>query len=368
MDQSEIALRRLSSQKLVCTNLNSPRQVVSLMGAMQAQDYPMAKWAIGLRLPTSTDAAVEAALTNGDILRTHLLRPTWHFVTPDDISWLIDLTAPQIKAGERSRDRDLELTEEVYARSNAVIERALGGGNHLPREPLIALLNQAGIATDENRASHLFMRAELEKIICSGATKGKKTTYALLSERVPNTRRLAHDEALAELARRYFTSRPPATYQDFLWWSGLPARDAIQALESVKSNLISETIDGATYWLSPQANLEHEEAAKSVLLVPVYDELLISYAHRIASVPPHLEQHMKEISNRGIFRPIIVVQGQVVGNWKRTVDKETLMVDLQPFSDLDPALLQQLASEAERYAGFCDKKVEIHFRSPSESL
>ncbi len=363
MDQPEIALHRLSSQKLACTDLSTAPAVVSWMGAMQAQDYPMAKWAIGLRLPASTDQSIETALTNGDILRTHLLRPTWHFVTPADIGWLIDLTASQIKAGQRSRDHDLELTEETYAKSNRIIERALSGGDHLPRESLIALLNQAGIATDQNRASHLFMRAELEKLICSGVTRGNKTTYALLSERVQNPRSLARDEALLELARRYFASRSPATYQDFLWWSGLPAKDATQALESVKPDLYSETVDGATYWLSPEIHFEKVEAVNSVLLVPVYDELLISYANRTAVISSGLEQHLKEISDRGVFRPIIVINGRVGGIWKRIINKDSMIVDLQPFSELDPAVLRQVGSKAEHFARFFGKNVEIEYRS-----
>ena len=246
MNQSDISHIRLASQQLAGTKFATPKEILAWMGAMQAQDYPMSKWAIGARLPASTDQLIEVAITNAEIIRTHLLRPTWHFVSADDIYWLLDLSAAQNKAAQSSRDRDLELTEADYAKSNGIIEKALSTGRHLIREELIAELNKAGIATDQNRAAHLFARAELEKIICSGATRNGKTTYALLSERVPKVRQISRDEALAELARRYFTSRCPASLQDFTWWSGLPARDANRALELVKSTFTPETIDGRT--------------------------------------------------------------------------------------------------------------------------
>ncbi len=364
---NDIAVRRLSSQKLTGSGFDSPLEVISEMGAMQAQEYPMAKWAIGLRLRGATDRDVEAALSAGEILRTHLLRPTWHFVSAEDICWLLDLTAPQIRAGQRSRDRDLELTEQVYSKSNRIIEKALAEGKHLPREPLIARLNEAGIATDQNRASHLFMRAELEKIICSGVSQGKKTTYALLSERVHHSRQPNREEALAELARRYFNSRSPARVQDFIWWSGLPARDAYQALESVKSGFFFETINGSTYWLSSK---DSKSAAKpnSALLLPTYDEFIISYADRRASIHPALEQHMKEISNRGIFWPTILVNGQVVGVWKRTINEDTLLIDAEPFAESEPISPQKLSTAAQRFALFWDKKLELHIHSDPENL
>ena len=217
MNQSDIALRRLASQHLAGTKFTTPKEIVARMAAMQAQDYPMAKWAIGIRLPGSDDALIESTLDQAHILRTHVLRPTWHFVAAEDIYWLLELSTPRIKAGQKGRDRQLELTEPLYTRSNAIIERALSKGQHLRREELIDDLNQAGIRTDQNRASHLLMRAELDKIICSGASRDGKLTYALLPERAPQTKRFNREETLAELASRYFTSRSPARLKDCAW-------------------------------------------------------------------------------------------------------------------------------------------------------
>ncbi len=358
MNKTDITHIRLASQQLTGSNVNSPKEIVSWMGAMQAQDYPMAKWAVGVRLVDATDQSLETAIANAEIIRTHLLRPTWHFVNAEDIYWILDLCAARLKASQSARDKQLELTEAIYTKSNRIIEKALSHGRQLIREELITELNRAGIATDENRASHLFSRAEIEKIICSGATRNGKTTYALLAERVPNGKQLSRDEAVATLARRYFASRSPARLQDFSWWSGLPARDANRGLEQVKSEFITEVIDGSTYWLSPDFTVPQSKQP-SVYLLPTYDEFIISYTDRSASIPSNLEQHMKKISDRGVFRPIIVVNGQVVGIWKRTIQKDSLLIEIQLLKPSDAPTMDLIVQAAHRFWQFSGKKAEI---------
>ncbi len=358
MNPREINLQRLHNQQLVQTRYTTPAGLVSYLGAMQAQDFPMAKWAVGVRLPGSTDATVEAAIARADILHLHLLRPTWHFVAAQDVYWMLDLTARYVIAGESARERQLELTREVFSLSHATIERALAGGQPRTRDELTTGLQQAGLRTDENRLSHLLMRAELEQIICSGPTRGGKITYALLSERVPIPRRLSREAALAELARRYFTSRCPATQQDFSWWSGLPAGEVKLALELVKQDFSAEVINGVTYWLPPDMDRVSATRVNAILL-PTYDELLISYTNRSATFPSGIEQHMKEISNRGIFWPILLVDGLVVGVWKRTLKRDSVIVEISPFRELAKAETHNLQQAAERYAGFVGKKLTL---------
>jgi hypothetical protein len=358
MNPADVTSIRLESQHVAGKVFTTPQALLSWMCAMQAQDFPMAKWAIGIRLPGSTDAQVEAAIEKGAILRTHLLRPTWHFVSPQDIYWLLDLTAPQIIASQRARDRQLELAGEVYRKSNRVIEAALRSRGQLSREALIAELNRAGIATDQNRASHLLMRAELEKIVCSGATLRGKPTYALLAERVPKYKILAKEEALAQLARRYFASRCPATLQDFSWWSGLPARDARQALDLVRSEFIAEQINGVTYFL-PHGFTVSAPVLPSVCLLPTYDEIIISYADRSASIPPELGKHMKEISDRGVFWPVVLENGSVKGTWKRTIKKDTIYLELQPFAPLNDTSEELIRLAAQQFADFWGKRLEF---------
>ena len=358
MNLMDIANIRLNSQQISSTKFTSVKDIVEWMGAMQAQDYAMAKWAIGIRLPGSTDKMVETAINNGEIIRTHLLRPTWHFVSADDIYWMIDLTAPQIKASLRSRHKELELSETIFSKSNNIIATALEGGHHLTREELKTKLEKAKIATDDNRASHILLQAELDGIVCSGAiTKGKQT-YALLRERVPITKPLTKEEAPEKLARKYFRSHCPATLQDFVWWSGLPIIDAKQALEMVKVDLISETIDSQTYWfthLSPVPKAYRE----SVYLLPAYDEFLISYKNRSASF--FFENHKKTISNNGIFRPVIVVNGQIMGIWKRTIKKDKVIVETELFEQIDDTTKILIEKEAVTFGYFLGKKTEITY-------
>ncbi len=215
---------------------------------MQAQDYNMSKWAVGVRLPGSTNKTIETAIDMAEIIRTHLLRPTWHIVSAKDIYWLLELTAPRIKASLKSRHKELEISEYVIKKSKKIIEDALLGDHHLTREELVGKLENSKIKTNNNRASHIFLMAELDGLICSGKIKGKKQTYALLEERVSRKKNFNREESLAELSKGYFKTRGPATLQDFAWWSGLTLTDAGKAFETVKEDFISEMINSRTFW------------------------------------------------------------------------------------------------------------------------
>ncbi len=357
MNMTDIAKMRLVSQQLVETPFTTVKNLVSWMGAMQAQDYAMVKWALGVRLPGSTDQGIEAAINTGDIIRTHVLRPTWHVVSAADVRWMLALTAPRIKASLRSRHKALELSEPVVLKSHAVIEHALRDGVHLTREEMIAELENAHILTGANRASHLLLRAELDGIVCSGVTQGGKYTYALLEERVPTTHPLSKEEALATLARTYFTSHGPAMIQDFAWWSGLPVSDAKRAVDMIASDVLSETIDAHTYWWSRSLSMP---AFKQdiVSLLPAFDEFLISYKDRSASLP--FQHHTRTVSNNGIFRPVIAVNGQVIGIWKRTTKRDIVVVETALFTQPDTAIMGFLEHAALQFGQFLEKQAEIH--------
>lgn len=348
---SDISNIRLASQHITNKSYTTVKEVVGYMGAMQAQDYAMAKWAIGTRLPNSTDKMIEAAIDKGEILRTHLLRPTWHIVSADDIHWLLELTAPHIIASLKARHKELELTESVLKKIYAVFEKKLSGGNHLTREALISMFGKENISIDGNRAYHILLRAELDGILCSGSTKDKKQTYALLNERVPKTHHLTRDEALERIARKYFSSHCPATLKDFVWWSGLSVTDAKKGLEAIKQDFVSETIGSDTYWFANSVTIPSNEAV-SVHLLPAFDEFLISYTNRKASICT--ENQQKAIYSNGIFRPIIVINGQVAGTWKRTQKKEKIVVEtnfFQPPSPSDMNLIEKKAIELESFWG-----------------
>ncbi|MFN8384655.1 MAG: winged helix DNA-binding domain-containing protein [Anaerolineales bacterium] len=353
MNNIDIASLRLFSQRIAATEFASPGQLVAWMGAMQAQDFAMVKWAVGVRLHNATDTSVQSAIDQADIIRTHVLRPTWHLVSADDIYWMLDLTAPQIKRGMKTRQNELGLTESVLSKSRKVIEKMLRDGNNSTREELSVALNKAGIATDENRASHIFVAAELESLICSGALKGGKQTFSLLNERVPQIRRLGREEALESLAKRYFSSHGPATLDDFSWWSGLSAGEAKRALDMVKSELSSAIVDAKTYWFA-EANMKPKE---SVFLLPAFDEFIISYRDRSAVITS--ENHKRAVSSNGIFHPVVVVNGQVVGVWKRAFKKEKVLVELKPFAKLTNASQKLVKSALVQYGGFLGLEAQL---------
>ena len=358
MKSTDISSLRLTNQQITSTSFKTVKELVGWMSAMQAQDYNQAKWAIGVRLPHLTETQIETSFNNGEIIRTHLMRPTWHFVSSDDIYWMLELTAPQIKSAAKSRNRDLELTEVILKRSQDILVKVLEGNKSLTREELCVHLNQAGINTEEQRFPHILMEAEINRVVCSGVMQGKKQTYALLEERVPIKKKLTKEEALAMLAKKYFTSHGPATLPDFVWWSGLPVTNARKALEMIKSEFVSVTVDNETYWfsevVSPTVSLPD-----SVYLLPAFDEYLISYKNRSAAIT--IDHHKKAVSNNGIFRPVIVVNGQISGLWKRTIKKDTVLIELDHFRPHNKTERSLIAKAGELYGHFLGMHTEIRF-------
>jgi hypothetical protein len=357
MARLDIPRQRLHNQGITPATFTKPRDVVEWLAAVQAQDYAGAKWALGLRLQGATDDEVDHAFAEGAILRTHLLRPTWHFVTPADIRWLLALTAPRVHAVNASMYRKLELDNTTFKRSHAALAKALQGGRQLTREELRGVLHKAGIATDSGlRLGYILMHAELDGIVCSGARRGKQFTYALLDERAPHAKMLEREEALAELARRYFLSRGPATVQDFAKWSGLTITDARHGLEAVKAQLRQEVVDGQSYWFST-SRPSARAVSPSAYLLSVYDEYISGYQDRSAIVDPRHAARLWAMGNALSY--IIVVDGQVVGTWKRTLRKGTVMIETNIFKRLTKAEKRAVAVAADRYGAFLELPVEL---------
>jgi len=354
-----VANIRLAGQQITTTKFKTPEQLVAWMGAIQAQDYNMAKWAIGVRLPDVTDKIIQTAIDKGKIMRTHLLRPTWHFVSADDIYWMLQLSAPRIKASIKTRNKQLGLTAKIISKSNSIIEKALAGGKHLTREELMARIEKARIRTEEYRSGHLMLEAELDGIVCSGSINGLKQTYALLEERIPKPKAITLEEALAKLAQKYFESRYPATLQDFIWWSGLSAANAKLGLEMIKSKFISETIGSQTFWM-PFSFEKPNSRNESAHLLPAYDEFTISYKDRSASLS--LKDQKRLNTFNGIFKPIIVINGNVAGMWKRTIKNDKVIIETKFFNKAfaGKKLQKELLKDAALKLGnFLDKTPSI---------
>lgn len=349
IDASEIPKMRLYNSGLSHSQFKDPADAVSHLGAVQAQDFTAAKWALGLRIKNSTDEYIEKAFNEGKILRTHVMRPTWHFVVPKDIRWMLELTAPRVKAALAHYNRKLELDDALFARSNSAIVGALQNHTYLTRQELKTVLANTGIGTDVQRLAHIIMWAELEGLVCSGPRRGKQFTYALLEERVAKTKKLSREQALAKLALNYFTGHGPAQLKDFSWWSGLTIKDAKDSLDLIESKLEKTTLDGKTYWFPAHIEVATLKSTCAFLL-SIYDEYTIAYKDR--SDISEAQDIEKMISMGNALTSVIILNGNVEGTWSKTLRKSTVEIRLNPFRQLNEYEQEALESEAARYGKF----------------
>ncbi|TXT41688.1 MAG: hypothetical protein FD135_15 [Comamonadaceae bacterium] len=347
---------RLHHQHIAQPRLTRPEQVVAWLGGLQGQDYPGAKWSIALRLPQATEADVGQAFDTGKIVRTWPMRGTLHVVAASDLRWMLMLTSPRNLAGSASRRRALELDDTTLARCREVFSQALQGGKQLSREGMYAALAQANISTSGQRGYHILWSCALHGLICLAATNDKEQNFALVDEWIAPTPAKSRDEALAELAARYFFSRSPATLQDFIWWSGLSAAEARSGLAAIQPRLVSETVGSRTYWLP--ADSHTPKGAPSTFALPGFDEYLLGYKDRSAVLDAtHAEQVCP--GGNGVFAATLVIDGRVVGTWKRVVKKTGIAITTTPFTHLSPVDAQRFADAVQRYGAFHKLPVRV---------
>ena len=347
-NEAAVVAERLRNHKLSSPDLKQPADVVRWFGAVQAQEFHAAKWALALRMPHTTNTAVEDAFNRGEILRTHLLRPTWHFVTPEDIRWLLQLTGPRVNVRCSSAYRQYELDEPVLKRSNRALTNALKGGKQLTRVELRAALNRAGIPADDGvRLAHILLRAELDGVVCSGPRRGNQFTYALLEERVPSQSQLTGDEALAELTRRYFASHGPATLADFVWWSGLTTNDARRGIALLDRDVERLEIGENVYWSSSFAPKRSRDT--DAHLLPAYDEYNVAYKNRQLVFD---RDSVSQITNSDALGPTIIIDGRITGTWKGFVNQQSVTISVKSPRSLRKQEEHAITRAAERYASF----------------
>jgi hypothetical protein len=364
MKTGDIPRHRLHNQRLTGTPLKEPAEVVRMQGAVQAQDYAGAKWAVALRLRQAVDEDLDRAFNQGSILRTHLLRPTWHFVTPEDIRWMLELTAPRVHALNAGMYRQAGLDKDILKKSKVVIRKALQDEEPLTRKEIAGALEKSGIRTaGDFRLTYIVMHAELEGLICSGGRRGRQFTYALLDERAPLGASLAPKNALAELTRRYFASHGPATPQDFTVWSGLTLADARAGLEANASDLEHARIDGREYWF-PRVK-PPSVPSPTVHLLPNYDEYFIGFKDRSTiSGRTQVLTVDTAASESVLFSHVIFVDGKVAGGWRRTVNRKTVMLEFTPLIPLTKAGISAIEKEGERFGRFLGLQAEPVWRKP----
>jgi len=356
-----IVARRLISQQIARPVFATPRDLVAWLVAVQAQDYAAVKWAAGLRLAgAATDASVERAIDEGAVLRTHALRGTWQLVAPADVRWMLELVASRLIAGYATRYRQLGLDAATFRRSNAVLRKALHGGAQLTRAELASALAGASISSAGQRLAHLLQRAELDTLICGGARRGKQFTYTLLENRAPDAYpRLEREEAFTELARRYFLSRGPATFDDFKWWSGLAPADARAGLETVKSSLASSIVDGRTYWHGKDAVAQ--TPSRAAFLLPAFDEYLIAYRDRDAVLDPKYVKRLN--AGGGMLGTCVVLDGRVIGTWRRTLARTSVAIEIEVFEAPTQRAHRAITAAARRYGVFLGLEASVSLRT-----
>ncbi|MBV9878348.1 MAG: AlkZ family DNA glycosylase [Verrucomicrobia bacterium] len=352
MTEANIARFRLVSQQIAASRCKDPAQVVSSLAAMQAQDYLGTLWAIGLRSVDATEKDVERAIADRTIVRTWPLRSTLHFIAAADVHWLLELTAPRILSTASLRFERYGLDTAVLARIRKLLVKILQGSQQLTRDEIYAALQRARVSVEGQRGYHILWRMGVDRIICFGARRGKQPTFTLLEEWAPRDRKLDRDTALAELTRRYFVGHGPATLQDFVWWSGLKVSDAKEGLAMAKSGLESLNLNDHVYWLSPETP-SLSKAAPMVYLLPGFDEYLLGYRDRSASLAPAYRQKVQAGSN-GIFLGTIVVNGRVIGTWKRELRKNAARVTTNSFRPLTRAEMGALEKAIGRYCKFLE--------------
>ncbi len=359
---AEVARLRLAHQLVVGGGAASPLMVVSRLGAMQAQDYQSAVHGIALRTEMGTVAKVEQAVTDRKIVRTWPMRGTLHFVPADDVQWMLKLLTPRIIAGSATRVKNLELDTAIFRKAEKVFIKALAGDKQLTREALLSLLSKAGIAVNSQRGYHILWRLAQEGLICFANRSGKQPTFALLDDWAPDQRKLEGDAALAELALRYFTSHGPATLQDFVWWSGLKVSDARTGIEGACAKLGKESVGTMHYWMSRETVPAFEGVIAALL--PAFDEYLLGYRDRSAVLAG---KHANRIvpGGNGVFLPTIVVDGQVVGTWKRSLRKDAVMLTASPFIALKKTQKNTVEEAVQRLGSLLETKAELAWEKPA---
>lgn len=362
MKISRIAQLRLRRQRIDGGKSGSPAEAVSWLGAMQAQDYAAALWAIGLRTQGATLELVEQAIAERRIVRTWPMRGTLHFVAAEDVRWMSALMTPRVIAANKARlQREYGLDDATLARSRKVLAKALRDGQRLTRSEIYATLEGAGIVTSGQRGIHITGQLAQEGLLCLGPRADKQPTFVLLDEWVPTHRMIEREQGLAELARRYFHSHGPATLQDFAWWSGLTVKDVQLGIELAAGDLVEEVIGGRVYFHSGDEPRADAGSLGDTHLLAPFDEYLVAYKDRSDAMDARFSRQV--IGINGLFNASLVIDGRVVGTWKRSSGKSGLAVELSPFRPLLKKELKALGIAAHRYGDFIGLPAQVTIKA-----
>jgi hypothetical protein len=352
MAVAEIGLRRLASQRVAAGRCDHPADVVRRLGAVQAQDYRQSLWAIGSRLRKGTVEGIERAISERSLVRTWLMRGTIHYAPPEDVRWLLALVAPRLQAADERRREQIGLPKAHVARSAKLLASALAGDRRLSRAEVMELLEGEGIATGGGRGYHILWRLAQDGLICIGPMSERQQTFVLLDDWVPpqEARELSREESLAALAGRFATSRGPVTAHDLARWAGITVADARRGLAAA-DGLVAEDIAGSEHWVAADEERPAPAARRRAYLLAGFDEYMLGYGDRDAILA---REHAGKVAPgaNGVFRPMIVDGGRIVGTWSRAQRAGTLTITLAPFAGTTGTLAAKVLPEASRYRAF----------------
>lgn len=349
-----IARARTASQRLTRPAAWTPARLVSWFGAVQSQDYPLGRWSIAQRLATKS-SAIDEAIAAGSILRTHVLRPTWHFVAREDLRWMQELTSARVLALMKGWNPRHGIDAATIARSTKIIAVAIERRGHLTRRDVAEVLSRARIAATPLQVGLLLMHAELRAVICSGVPAGRHQTHALVDERAPRASSMPRDEALATLARRYFQSHGPATTRDFRWWSGLSAADAARAIDALGRGVTRQR-DGDRVFLSIGRPSRAARTQTAHVIQP-FDELVVAYSESrdVVDVSGRARAAMRG-DGAALLTRGIVHDGQIVARWiiVRVAGRSTVV--MHPLRRLSRRERDAVADATARFDAFCAER------------
>jgi hypothetical protein len=361
-DLREIGRLRLRNQRVMAGGFGSAAEAVGWLGAVQSQDYPMAKWSVAKRVPGLREPDIDSDLLAGTILRTHILRPTWHFVLPADLRPMMALTAPRIYGPSRVLGVN-QPNDAVMRRGIDAIGAALAGGVRLTRAELIEALLEQGIVTNETWTVPIFIAAELDLVIVSGGLAGKAHTYALVDDVVPAAAAFDRDWAMAELTRRYFSSHGPATIPDFTWWSSLTVADTKRGIEVNAADgraLERLTVDGTDYWWAGDTSdpAAADDPSPTAHLMQAYDEYIVAYRapRNVINVDSH---GPPSALNRPPMLHEVIIDGQLAGWWRRVPKRDAVVVEVAPLREFSQAEVAAIEAAAQRYGTFLGAPVSV---------
>lgn len=349
MNKAELLSARLHNQLLAKNDFKAPHEVVSWMGVMQSQTLDLAKWAIGARLKDKVASDIEEDLNSGKIIRTHILRPTWHFVSAADVHWMFDLSNPRLKPVYKSYAKGYGADESLLKKAVPAIEKVLTGGKHLTKQEIGEALLELDITLDDDHLKLALSYSEMEGLLVNGRLKGSKQTFTLFEEWAPRLQTISREEALERLARRYFTSHGPASLPDFVWWSGLSLTEGRKAIDLIKADFICERIGEREFWMKNDTVAPPAESV-SALLLPPFDEFVVSYKDRSDLIED--AHYGKVMTKNGLFSPTVMLNGEIVGSWKKIAQKASPRIELSFFEKTTKkrqALFNAETKRAERF-------------------